>query len=343
MRSIGSASRQEEYAMLRASAGFSARGAGFITLQGEESRDLLNRMSTNDLKELKPLELRPTILTTEKGRMIDLALVANPGDRLLLIVSEGNAARVKSWLEKYIIMEDIIVTDVTANYKRISIIGPKAPSIIVQVCGKDVSMLGESLHPLGDGSDLFLFRNPEWPVEAYDIVGNPDEIDRFATSLGRGGEAGGNAYEVTPDAVDLLRVELGIPLGGKEIDDRVNPLEAGLTRFVSFTKGCYIGQEVIARVDTYKKLHRTLRGFIFPEGDEAGIPGKLLFDGFDAGWTTSHVFSTLVGRELALGYLKVFPQSGTVSFVGEGADQEIPLEVADLPFHIPDSPPLQQK
>src|SRR5260221_11782436 len=97
-------SLEREYNVLRTSAGFLDRRAGFLTLHGSESIDLLNRLSTNDLRNLGEFQVRPTILTSEKGRMIDLVLTLNLGDRILVIAGERNGGVVKSWLEKYIIM-----------------------------------------------------------------------------------------------------------------------------------------------------------------------------------------------------------------------------------------------
>jgi folate-binding protein YgfZ len=328
-------SLEHAQSVLRTSAGSFENKAGFLTLKGSESIDLLNRLSTNDLKNLKESLVRPTILTSEKGRMIDLVLALNLGDRVLLIVGEGNEGPVMSWLEKYIIMEDITVTDVTSSYQRISIIGPQATSIASQFCHKDLSSPGESVFALGEAAGAFLYRNPEWPIEAYDIVGSPDEIVKAGGRLKEIGVFELNGGEAASGAIEPLRVELGVPRTGREIEERVNPLEAGLVRFVSFSKGCYIGQEVIARLDTYKKLQRRLRGFIFPEGYENETPGSLFVDGIESGWTTSHAHSFKAGKQIALGYLKLFPEPVAVTFVANGTEREVALSVVDLPFDFP--------
>lgn len=323
---------ESEYRLLRDSAGVSTRGAGFLALQGGESLDFLNRLSTNDLAKLPTGKVRPTILTTEKGRMIDLVLVLNAGDHIVLVVSEGNSAGVKGWLEKFLIMENISITDLTPFRKRISILGPEAPSIASHLAGTDVTASGDSFFRLPGAAELFLYRNPEWSVPVYDIVGEPGSIDPMNQGLRTAAGEKVAAPGVGQEAIEVFRVETGIPLWGREITDQVNPLEAGLSRFVSFTKGCYIGQEVIARLDTYKKLQRNLRGFIFPEGYEDRTPGRILSGGAEVGWTTSHVLSLQAGRQVALGYLKVFPELDVVSFKPGPATGELSLQVVDLPF-----------
>ena len=301
-------------------------------LRGAESLDFLNRLSTHDLKELGQGRIRPTILTTDKARIIDLVLVLDRGDQIMLIVSEGNSATIMSWLEKYIIMEEISITDVTASYKSVSVLGPQAASIASHLAGTDVNALTGSISRLADGTDLFLYRNPLWTLPVYDIVGNPKAVDLLADRLQRPSGGDDGAPGVASGVIDVLRVETGIPQSGKEITDQVNPLEAGLARYVSFTKGCYIGQEVIARIDTYRKLQRNLRGFVFPQGYTDRTPGKLLFDGTEVGWTTSHVLSHEMGKQIALGYLKVFPEMSTVGFRKAGSTSDLSLEVVDLPF-----------
>jgi folate-binding protein YgfZ len=95
----------------------------------------------------------------------------------------------------------------------------------------------------------------------------------------------------------------GVPLMGNELSLDVNPLEAGLKRCVSFTKGCYIGQEVIARLDSYNKLQRTIAAFeILSQSPVA--PGVLLAEGEEVGWTTSHCMDSAGDHQFALGYLR---------------------------------------
>jgi folate-binding protein YgfZ len=330
MTSQNLTSLERDYFLLRTSAGISVHGADYLSLRGAESLDFLNRLSTNDLRNLPPSRVRPTILTTEKGRMIDLAMVVRMEGLVLLLVSEGNGEPVKAWLEKYIIMEDITVTNVTPDYKRISIIGPEALSTMRGFLGADLSIPGDTVVPVAGGSDLFIYRNPEWPLEAYDLVGGAAQIGNAVDRMGD------IAADEVSRARELLRVEMGVPEGGKEIDERVNPLEAGLVRFVSFTKGCYIGQEVIARLDTYKKVQRKLTGFLFPEGYQNDSPGSLFADEVEVGWTTTHAHSHQLGKQIALGYLKSDPEYKSVTFVQEETHQEVPVEVVQLPFVLPE-------
>jgi folate-binding protein YgfZ len=106
------------------------------------------------------------------------------------------------------------------------------------------------------------------------------------------------------DEYDRLRIMRGVPLMGKELSLDVNPLEAGLKRCISFTKGCYIGQEVIARLDSYNKLQRTIAAFEILSQSPV-LPGIIEADGEEVGWTTSHCMDSAGARQYALGYLRI--------------------------------------
>ncbi len=321
-----------EYRLVRESAGLVRREGGFLELRGAEAIEFLHRLSTNELRSLAPGKARATILTSEKGRMVDLLHVLHLPDRVLLTVGEGAATRVKSWLDKYIIMEDISTDDVSPYYERVSIIGPEARSIASRLVKIDASGLGESVLPLTEYPQLLLYLNSEWPIPAYEVVGPPQAIACLLDSFRDNLKADSFPHQVSAGALDVLRIEFGVPAPGSEINEDANPLEAGLSRFVSFTKGCYIGQEVIARLDTYKKLQRTLKGFIFPAETVVSQHGKLQYQGIDVGWTTSYAYSHNIGRHIALGYVKMIPDLTTVDFLGPGGEGILQAEVVDLPF-----------
>ena len=158
----------------------------------------------------------------------------------------------------------------------------------------------------------------------YDLV---LPVDAAAEAWAAAVNAG--AVPVGHHALEHARIEAGVPAPGAELNDRVNPLEAGLAEFVSFTKGCYVGQEVIARLDTYDKVQRRLVRLDAPEGT---APGESLTSGTrTAGWVTSVSGLPENGRSAALGYVrKAFIEPGTVlsAGVGEVTVVDVPLPVA---------------
>ena len=320
-------SLERDYRTVRDFAGRIGLAAGFLKLKGAEALEFLNRLSTNDLRGLRERETRATILTTEKGRIIDAVLVVNQGPDLLLIVSQENSQTVKSWLEKFIIMENITVEDVTANLKRTSIIGSHAPSIIGHLCPTPSEVVSVQVGP-----GVFLYRDPLWTLPVYHLVGTPTAVDSLWNEWAAVHVEIAGISAVGEGAIETLRIESGIPAHGKELTDEVNPLEAGLSRLVSFTKGCYIGQEVVARVDTYGKLRRILCGLVFPDVSRNLSVGRLFSSGTEVGWTTSHTYSYQMDKVIALGYLKGIPATGVIDFKPSDAETMIPLRVVELPF-----------
>jgi aminomethyltransferase len=133
-------------------------------------------------------------------------------------------------------------------------------------------------------------------------------------------------------ALEIHRIERGFPVYGKELTEDVNPLEAGLERFVSFTKGCYIGQEVIARLDTYKKLQKRLVGLLLDENAVVRQGARVTAQGNEVGWVTSAAQSPRLNRTIALAYVRsawAVPNTGLDMATESGAQE---AQVVQLPF-----------
>jgi folate-binding protein YgfZ len=142
---------------------------------------------------------------------------------------------------------------------------------------------------------------------------------------------------VTPiglEVFDVLRIEAGIPVYGRELREDYNPLEANLRKFVSFTKGCYIGQEVIVRLDTYNKLQRRLVGFIFDTRGGVERNARVLFNDEEIGLVTSSAFSYGIQKTIGLGYVKLQYAVPGVNLKVISKGKEIFAEVINLPFSI---------
>lgn len=280
---------------------------------GRDALDLLNRLTTNDLGGLHVAEVATTVLTSEIGRVIDVFQVVclRPG-RLMLISESIDSKPLIENIDKYTILEDADLEDVSSQIARVGIRGPQARAVAGEITEADVSSVdaGEVRYvpAFGDGA-ILLKGNPLVP-DGYDVL-------IPAEAAGQVWEAAVNAgaVPVGHHALEHARIEVGIPGAGTELNDRVNPLEAGLEEFVSFTKGCYVGQEVIARLDTYDKVQRRLIRLDAPEGVESG---ELLESGTrSAGWVSSVSRLPSNGRAAALGYVrKAFLKPGTVLRAG---------------------------
>ena len=296
---------KEEYISATKTVGLIDRSyVGRLKVTGSDGLDLLNRLSTNKLDYLELHCGSYTVLTSNKGRIIDLLFVLNLPDHQLVISSPDNRQKVIEWMDFYTFTEDVKVTDSTENTAMLSIVGPFAPKLIRELFNLDVNSLrsNESVFTNTGIIDALLIRTDFLNTVGYDLVIRNEE----AGLLWQECLDSGAKYSLQPigmKALEVIRIERGIPSYGKDISEENNPLEANLSHAISFNKGCYIGQEVVARLDTYDKVKRTLVGL--SSRDNNLIAGsELLLDGKRVGMVTSAQESPVLGKSVGLGYVK---------------------------------------
>lgn len=197
-----------------------------VQMTGSDSVDFLQRITTNDFGSFKPGSIQKTLIITEKGRVIDAVWVIHRGQELLMVCSNGMADEIIAWLNRFIIMEDITLANVSRRYTI------------------DLLLGGESA---GSLSDYF---------------GVPMRL--------KISESTDNDTRRVDHSFESWRIRQGIPMSKKELSPEYNPLELNLWDWISFQKGCYIGQEVIARLDTYQKVQRALCLVSFSDAVSAG-------------------------------------------------------------------------
>ena len=308
---------------------------GIIELRGKDVLDFLNRISTNSLKDLPKEGIGKTIFTTEKGRIIDTATVLNFDDYQILICSDVNKMKIKNWIEKYIISDDVKVTDTPGKYILFQLVGPQADSFITLICGNYVNIIQANKFKVINGEGMMFFTakfidekgNPLYWVLA-DIQNGQKLISYLNTNQGIFdfnfiGEEAWNSY----------RVEQGIPAAPNEINDQYNPHEVNLLDRVSFTKGCYIGQEVIARLDTYDKVQKKLFGIIFPIPVETNEQFLLYNDDdLEVGSVTSAAYSYKFKKYLGLGVIRKAYLLEGAQLKARNATKSMTVSLQNIPF-----------
>ncbi len=240
-----------EYAAARSGAVVIPRShEGRVRAVGRDRLDLLHRMSTNDLTGMAVGEARPTVLTTPIGRMVDRLWVLNRGDTALCLTSPGRATAVRKWLAGHIFFRDEVkFEDVSSELGQLGIHGPRAVAVAgALVEGADVPAENHFVEQAG----LIVFHRAG---EGYNVIA---PVDRLGVVWDQAVAAG--AVPAGEETYQTLRLAAGRPYGGREITEDYIPLEANLWEAVSFTKGCYIGQEIIARMESRGKLARRLVG-----------------------------------------------------------------------------------
>ena len=294
---------------------------------GADGLDLLNRLSTNKVIDLEPGQGAPTVLTTDRGRILDVIGVINLGDHILLTTSPGLQQPVIDWLDKYTIMEDLTVEDITVDTAMLAVLGPDSSTALEAATSLDLAGLPpfHSLHADIAGRPVSLINQPLGALPGFTLILAPENASQVwerLTALG--------ACPTGLDAYEAVRVRYGVPVHGTEMGEPYNPLEAGLIGSIDFAKGCYIGQEVIARLDTYQKVQKRLVSLRFSPEAAASVGVDLRDDGKPVGTVTSAVMLPTSEETIGLGYVRT--GSARVGVRLELADSEGAwVEVLDLP------------
>ena len=295
---------------------------GRLILIGEDALDLLNRLSTNELMTLEVGSGAATVLTTNKGRIVDLLYVHRDEDRLVVLTSPGNQQRVAEWIDFYTFVEDVAVEDVTGETAVRSLTGPDSTEFLDGFTDGQASSLGPFEWMSAQISDVSIevYRSDFLRTPSFDIVVDAEHKERLSAILAERG-----AVLVGASVVEAIRVERGVPAFGKELTEDYNPHEANLVHHVSFSKGCYIGQEVIARLQTYRKVSKYIVGLRW-DGEGPALGSFLVHDGKRMGVVTSVACLPHTGANVGLGYVrKQFADEGKT--VADEAGNEIGIKV----------------
>ncbi|QQS36922.1 MAG: aminomethyl transferase family protein [Ignavibacteriales bacterium] len=309
---------------------------GIIELKGADTLDFIHRISTNAVKDLPKEGLTNTVFVTEKGRIIDLATIMNFEGHQLLICSDTYKLKVLSWINKYIITDDVKANDANGKYTLLELIGPQADSIVTLVCGSIVNSIPPDSFKIinTEGMLFFLLKIKEKNGSIkFWIIADANNAHKFTRYVFEN-KGPFNLNLVGEESYNIYRIEQGLLSAPEELNDNYNPLESGLKEYISFTKGCFIGQEVIARLDTYDKVQKNLCGIELEEfpGMTSGI---LLYNNEDneAGIITSVVESTRLRKIIGLAYIhKSFLSDETELFCKMNAGKKIKIKLASVPF-----------
>ncbi|MBU3679812.1 MAG: hypothetical protein FGM32_09440 [Candidatus Kapabacteria bacterium] len=258
----GEESLRRRVAARRQAAWIDRAGLTAIQLTGADRIDLLHRLTTNDLRNLQPGNGRQTVLLTDKARIIDVVTLLHDDDSTLLIGSPNAGSDIVPWVRKYVIMDDVRLKDISVSIDAIEIAGPRAADIVEQLLQSPVSTFSIAKWirvVLGDGQILTIVRLPSASEVSYWIIGDKQAISGVRNHLTSLAE---ELPQLSANDAEYLRVLAGMGMRGHEWTQAYNPLEAGLLHLTSFAKGCYIGQEVVARLDSYNKVKQRIMGLV---------------------------------------------------------------------------------
>lgn len=299
--------------------------AGRILMRGRDRAALLHRLSTNDILRLQPGHGTRTVLTTPIGRIIDLLTVYALDDALLLVTGPEQGGPVWAHLKKNIFFQDQVTLEAAGRaYGQLALYGPAAAHTLARLGAPDLSTLPLHQHRTVTLAGATVIVSARLPIggPSFTLLVPAAQVEAVHAALAQQGTA-----LLDTATFDVLRVEAGYPATGHELSTEYIPLETGLADAVSFTKGCYVGQEIIARMESRGRLAKRLMGLRLSAPTAA--TAKLDVAGQEAGDLTSAVISPRYGP-IALAYVRsAHAAPGTVvGIAGSGARGT----VVELPF-----------
>lgn len=304
-------------------------GRGAFALAGPDAAELLHGLVTNEVRALRPGAGCHAALLTPKGKMrADLVVLRIAADELLLDSEPSLAAPLAGVLSGYVPFSRSTFADRTAESAVVHLEGPEAPSVL-EAAGLPAP--GEPFaHALGEAAGIAVrvARVCRAGAPGFDLRVRPADSDAVAALLAARGATPAGA-----DDLEAGRIEAGIPRWGAELDESVLPNEAWLERTaISYTKGCYLGQETVARLKTYGHVNRHLVALILPPGSGVA-PGDAVRAG-DAvvGKVTSAAESERRGGRVALAFVKREHEAPGTRLDVESADGAVPGVVAAVPL-----------
>ncbi len=296
-----------------------------VALTGSDRMRWLNGMVTNNIRDLAVGHGVYAFLLNPQGHILGDLYAYNRGDSLMIDTDQSQSEKLLATFDHYIIMDDVEITNHSDKLTAIGITGPKVREVLlaagfeipeveplqfVDVAWKDLAMT--------------IVRSDNATVETYELWLAPGRETFLRDALTKAG-----ATPVGTTAVELLRIAAGIPLYGQDVRERDLPQETEQQRAVHFSKGCYIGQEIVERIRSRGNVHRKFTGFEV-RGPLPAVGTKIQADGRDVGEITSAALLPLANgdRSVALGYIRrEIATPGRQ--VQAGSSQ---LSVAALPF-----------
>jgi folate-binding protein YgfZ len=276
-----------------------------LVVTGPDRVSWLQGMVTNDVQRLAVGQGCRAAVVTSKGRMVADVRVYKRHDEIWLETSADRAEALRTHLNRFIIMEDCQVEERSTEFALLSLLGPKALGCLRDIAGAP-ELLAESTQfaqvdvrlPTLAELPVIVASSDEAGFPRFDLRVHPTAAETVWREF-----LGAGARPIGFDAAEVLRIEQGRPRFGAELDEETLPLEAGLKDEISYDKGCYVGQEIVARVTYRGHVNRELRGLLF-QGEPPPTPSPLTHGAEAAGELRSTARSAWIGRTIGLGLLK---------------------------------------
>lgn len=299
---------------------------GRFRIGGKDATDLIHHLTTNHIKKLRPNEGCDAVLLTSKARVLDWLEVWREEDGYLLVTSPNRRAIFTPHAQKFILYrQDVKIKDVSEQGAWFGIFGGELSKVLAKwQCESILDMpMNSLLQTEVEGVAVTLSRTRRLPGTG--VLLWSDDAEKLGAIIQN------STAELCEDALyNRLRIEAGVPVTGLELTEAVNPWEANFDDAISLDKGCYNGQEVVARLHAYKKIKQRLMGLRLEHALPLGESIALKSDGRAAGMLTSSADSPEFGA-IGLGYVRSnYQEEGQVLDLESTPAQKV--TVCALPF-----------
>ena len=298
---------------------------GRIQITGDDRLRFLHNQTTNDFNILKPGQGCDTVFVTSTGRAIDLATAYVTEDAVLLLVSPGYNQRLIEWMNRFIFFADKVeLQDVTESTVAFSLLGGGLMEVLGMEAIAHQPYATHQVMAIG-GVEVRVAIGSGLTTPGYTLIAATNDAAQLWQALTDAG-----AQPFGTQAWEQLRIQQGRPASGQELTDAVNPLEAGLWQTISLSKGCYIGQETIARLHSYRGVKQQLWGI---KMNAAAEPDTVVTDGEEKIGKLTSFTSTPQGH-FGLAYIRtkaVTPGLKVTIGVAEGELVAVPFVTHEYP------------
>jgi folate-binding protein YgfZ len=302
-------------------------GSGILELSGEDRRAFLQRQTSNDIALLSPERALLTVLTSPTARILDVFHLLEAPESIDILPMPGRSEWTMQYLRgRIFFMDKVSLADRSSDWLQLDLLGPGASAVLARLGLPAIPEI-ERVVQLEIGS----YQLKIWALEptfgaGFRILSPAGAAAELTESLVSSG-----AMQISEDEFQVLRIEAGNPGPGSELSQEYTPYEAGLSGAVSDDKGCYTGQEILARQATYDKITQSLRGLRL--GGPAST-GSRLWTGDErpAGVLTSYALSPAFGPIGLAVIRRPHDQEGNVLQVGEKPASGVSGKVVRLPF-----------
>lgn len=318
------ASLKEQYQVLHESAGLvSLNEEDLFSLTQGDYVGFLNNYNSQDIKGLKENHTALGAFLTQKGKLVSDSFILKLHDKILLILPHGYGEKVQKHLEVFLNFADCNLSDVHAQWDHLAVLGPLASTTLGGILGKDLVEEKDILEGIDFlNHTLLVFRSERLGIHGWEILAPREIAVPFVEKFLKP-----EALPVGLEVLEIVRVEAGFPKMGVDMGPDNLVAEVDLDRrATSFNKGCYLGQETTARVNTMGHVHRKLVRLLLEKPFQGKVPLEIFQGDKPAGQITSLVDSFQYQSPLALGLVQSKALESSEKLVIRGPQEEIALK-----------------